>query len=300
MIVLPELNKDPHKLEEICARFDLQPRGSSGEHSEAVGAKWDISNKQRIGFSEVELVQKMIDGVTKLIAMEEELAAKNQDSAPSAPPAPASSYKLPEIDPGFDKWLQGQLDASAADPKDTDEFRYITFSEMPPFTDKHKSLMRKTLTPELFAKLKGVKSSKGYSLSNAIQAGVLRPHLGVGITCGDEECFELFKEIIYPVVQGWHKFDPSTQEHKSDLDFSKLVFSDEQVAKFQQYVKSTRVRAARNIAGHSLPAGASKDDRLAVEGVLKQAFASLPDDLKGTYYPLGSLTQQQEDALQVL
>ena len=75
MIVLPELNKDPHKFEEICAGFDLQPRGSSGEHSAAVGAKWDISNKQRIGFSEVELVQKMIDGVTKLIATEEELAA---------------------------------------------------------------------------------------------------------------------------------------------------------------------------------------------------------------------------------
>jgi len=76
MIVLPELNKDPKKLEEICDGFDLQPRGSSGEHSAAVGAKWDISNKQRIGFSEVELVQKMIDGVTKLIAIEEELAAE--------------------------------------------------------------------------------------------------------------------------------------------------------------------------------------------------------------------------------
>jgi creatine kinase len=75
MVVLPELNKDIHKLEEICASFDLQPRGSSGEHSAAVGAKWDISNKQRIGFSEVDLVQKMIDGVSKIIAMEEELAA---------------------------------------------------------------------------------------------------------------------------------------------------------------------------------------------------------------------------------
>ena len=75
MIVLPELNKDVHKLEEICAGFDLQPRGSSGEHSAAVGAKWDVSNKQRIGFSEVELVQKMIDGVKKLIALEEEMAA---------------------------------------------------------------------------------------------------------------------------------------------------------------------------------------------------------------------------------
>jgi creatine kinase len=74
MIVLPELNKDPHKLEEICASFDLQPRGSAGEHSAAVGGKWDVSNKQRIGFTEVQLVQKMIDGVKKLIALEEELA----------------------------------------------------------------------------------------------------------------------------------------------------------------------------------------------------------------------------------
>ena len=74
MVVLPELNKDVHKLEEICAGFDLQPRGSSGEHSAAIGGKWDISNKQRIGFSEVELVQKMIDGVTKIIAIEEKIA----------------------------------------------------------------------------------------------------------------------------------------------------------------------------------------------------------------------------------
>jgi creatine kinase len=73
MIVLPELNKDVHKLEAICAGFDLQPRGSSGEHSAAVGGKWDISNKQRIGYSEVELVQKMIDGVTKVIEIELEL-----------------------------------------------------------------------------------------------------------------------------------------------------------------------------------------------------------------------------------
>jgi len=74
MIKLPELNKDVHLLEEICDAFDLQPRGSAGEHSEAVGAKWDVSNKQRIGFSEAELVQKMIDGVDKLIDCEEKLA----------------------------------------------------------------------------------------------------------------------------------------------------------------------------------------------------------------------------------
>ena len=37
-----------------------------------------------------------------------------------------------------------QLTASPADAKDTDEFKYLTFSTLPPFPDGHKSLMRKT------------------------------------------------------------------------------------------------------------------------------------------------------------
>jgi creatine kinase len=207
-------------------------------------------------------------------------------------------FKLPSIDPAFDAWLAAQLDTSPADDKDTDDFKYLTFSELPPFTDGHKSLMRKTMTPELFAKLKDVKSSKGYTLSNGMQAGVLRPHLGVGFTCGDEECFELFKDVIDPIVKGWHGFDPSKETHQSNLDFDSLSFSDEQQKLFTSYVKSTRVRAARNISGFSLPAGSSKEDRLAVEAVLKEAFAKLPENLQGTYYPLGDLTSEQEDALQ--
>merc|ERR1711937_747704 len=75
MVVLPEFNKNVELLETACSTLDLQPRGSSGEHSAAIGGKWDISNKQRIGFSEVQLVQKMINGVTKVIAIEEKLAA---------------------------------------------------------------------------------------------------------------------------------------------------------------------------------------------------------------------------------
>ncbi|CAE7938016.1 tck1 [Symbiodinium sp. KB8] len=75
MIRLPEFSKHPALLKAVCKKFKLQPRGSSGEHSQTVDAKWDISNKQRIGFTEVELVQKMIDGVSKVIALEQKLAA---------------------------------------------------------------------------------------------------------------------------------------------------------------------------------------------------------------------------------
>ena len=152
-------------------------------------------------------------------------------------------------------------------------------------TDKHKSLMRKNMTQELFDKLKDVKSSKGYTLSNGMQAGVLRPHLGVGFTCGDEECFELFKDIINPIVKGWHQFDPATQTHTSDLNFESLVFDEDDLALFTKYVKSTRIRAARNISGFSLPAGSTKEDRLAVEAVLKDGVQHAARQPQGHVLP---------------
>merc|ERR1719428_191632 len=100
MITLPKLNEDVELLEKVCAKFDLQPRGSAGEHSAAVGGKWDVSNKQRIGFSEVQLVQKMIDGVTKLIGIEEKLAggatAEDIEKSLSEPASESATEPEPE------------------------------------------------------------------------------------------------------------------------------------------------------------------------------------------------------------
>merc|ERR1712093_536336 len=66
-------HEDKELLEQVYDAFDLQPRGSAGEHSPANDAKFDVSNKQRLGFSEVQLVQKMIDGVTKVVELEKML-----------------------------------------------------------------------------------------------------------------------------------------------------------------------------------------------------------------------------------
>ena len=43
------------------------------------------------------------------------------------------------------------------DVKDTEDFKYVTFKELPQFTAAHKSLMAKHLTPEIFNKLKNKK-----------------------------------------------------------------------------------------------------------------------------------------------
>lgn len=76
MLKLPKLYKawGIHKLEKYCDDIGLQARGSKGEHSPPGSlGEFDISNKRRIGFSEAELIQQMIDGVDELIKLEEAL-----------------------------------------------------------------------------------------------------------------------------------------------------------------------------------------------------------------------------------
>merc|ERR1719315_478319 len=64
------------KLKARCEELHVQPRGTRGESGGQTGVTYDISNKHRLGYSEVELVQKMIDGVNTLVAEDRELQKK--------------------------------------------------------------------------------------------------------------------------------------------------------------------------------------------------------------------------------
>jgi len=65
------------KLQDRCEELHLQPRGTRGESGGQTGVTYDISNKHRLGYSEVELVQKMIDGVNTLVQEDRDLAKKH-------------------------------------------------------------------------------------------------------------------------------------------------------------------------------------------------------------------------------
>jgi len=60
-----------------CEELKVQPRGTRGESGGQTGITYDISNKHRLGYSEVELVQCMIDGVNKLYAEDLDLQKKH-------------------------------------------------------------------------------------------------------------------------------------------------------------------------------------------------------------------------------
>jgi len=69
-IALPKLAKDKKKLDEIAARYNLQVRGTRGEHTESEGGVYDISNKRRMGLTEFEAVKEMQDGILEMIKLE--------------------------------------------------------------------------------------------------------------------------------------------------------------------------------------------------------------------------------------
>jgi len=66
-------------LQEVADQWQLQVRGSAGEHSEAEGGKYDISNRERMGLTEAEAVGKMWSGVKAMIQMEKDLEKEEEE-----------------------------------------------------------------------------------------------------------------------------------------------------------------------------------------------------------------------------
>lgn len=74
---LPYLGLEGDIFKEIADQYSLDIRGVNGEYTDSVGGVFDISNKKRIGKSEVEFVRDMMIGVKALIAAENSQSAEN-------------------------------------------------------------------------------------------------------------------------------------------------------------------------------------------------------------------------------
>lgn len=133
----------------------------------------------------------------------------------------------------------------------------------------------------MYDKYKGLKTTNGFTLDYAMRAGVMLPHVGVGIVNDGVESLNLYKDLYDKIVEGWHGFGPE-QNHKSNMnpaDLTPFTIPQETINK---YVKSTRTRAGRSINGLSLPAYTNMEDRASVESLLVKAFDTFDGDLKGT------------------
>ena len=134
-IHLPNLGQRKEEFQAIADKFYVQIRGAHGEHTETGDHIYDISNKRRLGRSEVSLVQDMYNGVKAMIAREKELTPLEDFKC-------GSHLKKPEDVNGF-----------------------------PVFPDGTKSLLMKHLTRDVWNQLHSAKDKHGFSFKEAIFSG---------------------------------------------------------------------------------------------------------------------------------
>ncbi len=277
-VKLPKLCTDP-RFPGILKALRLQKRGTGGVDTEATGGTFDISNMDRLGFSEVELVQQVIDGVKLLVEMEKKMEKKEK-----------IDDILPEnfTDEAEDENKADSKAATRIEPKASD---YPDFS-------KHNNWMAKVLTEPMFNNLKDVVTKNGVTLNTCIQTGVDNaghPFIyTVGAVAGDEESYVDFAEMFDPIIEGRHNGYTKDKIHKTDLDPANLNGGDDLDP---NYVLSSRVRTGRSIRPLPLPPACNRNERREVERILTTALASLGGKLKGKYYPLTGMSEAQQDKL---
>lgn len=167
-----------------------------------------------------------------------------------------------------------------------------------PDLSKHNNHMAHALTKEVYSALRLKTTPTGFTLDRAIQTGVDNPGhpfiMTVGCVAGDEESYEVFADLFDPVIEARHNGYKKTDEHKTNLNPNDLKGGDKLDEK---YVLSSRVRTGRSIRGLSLPPHCSRAERRKVEEVSLKALDKLSGELKGKYYPLSKMTEQEQEQL---
>ncbi|KAK2098327.1 hypothetical protein P7K49_023778 [Saguinus oedipus] len=148
-----------------------------------------------------------------------------------------------------------------------------------PDPSSHNNHMAKVLTPELYAELRAKSMPSGFTLDDVIQTGVDNPGhpyiMTVGCVAGDEESYEVFKDLFDPIIEDQHGGYKPSDEHKTDLNPDNLQGGD---YLDPNYHCSRRERR--------------DSEKLAVE-----ALSSLDRDLAGRYYALKSMTEAEQQQL---
>ena len=116
----------------------------------------------------------------------------------------------------------------------------------------------------------------------------------VGCVAGDEETYDVFADLFDPVIEKRHNGYKKTDMHKTDLNPANLIGGDDLD---ENYVLSVRVRTGRSIRGICLPPFCTRAERREVEKVVVNALGSLDGEFAGKYYPLGKMTDEEQEQL---
>jgi len=159
-----------------------------------------------------------------------------------------------------------------------------------PDLSKHSNFMAEFLVknPEVYNRLKDKKTKNGVTLADCMKTGVDNPghpHIKtVGLVAGDEESYEVFRELFDPVTVARQGYDHTKKLQPTNMDISQLSKTD--IDPEGKYVLTTRVRTGRSVRGFRLPPSIGFEERRQLEALCVKALLNMEGDLKGDYFPL--------------
>lgn len=156
-------------------------------------------------------------------------------------------------------------------------------SALPPVLQqlrKGRSLAANHLTLERYQRLSTRTTPSGYSLEQLLASGLTHADSNIGIYAGDSDSYSVFADLLLPVIRAYHDI-PGRIHHRTDWTPITLSPLDPDRA----FIRSTRIRVARNLSHHAFTPWITQEERQSVEYEIIQALNTLPGDAAGTYFP---------------
>jgi len=171
-------------------------------------------------------------------------------------------------------------------------FQYTAAQNFPDYKSLgHECMVAKHLTLEMYERLFDKRTPNGVTVDKCIQPSVDNTGGIIGLVAGDPESYDTFKELFDAVINDKHGgFGPEDKHPAPDLDSGALKGGQLD----PKYIKSCRIRTGRSVKGFCLPPSICRAERREVERIVVEALGGLSGDLTGKYYPLKSMTPDEE------
>jgi hypothetical protein len=161
------------------------------------------------------------------------------------------------------------------------------------FNDNSTLIIKRFLNPNLFDKLKNVKTKLGGTLSHLIEiANKIEGKETVGIFNTDGDCYSKMGLLINPALEFLHQYDQekSLLNANYDLNLFKNGFS---MSEISEYFFGFKLRINRNLSDHPYNPHCSKEARNAMKiKILKELEIIYP---KGKFYELFDNDQSENN-----
>lgn len=163
----------------------------------------------------------------------------------------------------------------------------------PKFSKNSTSLAKKYCTEQRFLSLKDKRTEHNFTLLDALQSGLINPDSDIGMYAGDAQSYDLFSDIIHPIIHEYHGVSPFEMQVNDirKVDRNDLVDTDKRIL-------SCRVRAARNITDFPFTPNMNGGQRQDLEKIIADACSNLPGNLAGKYYSYNSLSHDEFSTLE--